>query len=394
MICKKCGNAIPDGAIFCNWCGERQIRQRKKTGSELKVPKPVQMSSGNWFIRLRINGQNINVTENTERACIEKARALKAGLLTEKKLRGDISTMTLSDACAKYIAKIEGRLSPSTKQGYEKIVNNQFPGLMKKQLGQITDKVLQDAVDAECKRPNSRGVPYAPKSVNNAYSFIAEVLEAYDVPHTTPRLPEEKKKPVQILTAEQVYEAVKGTEIELPCLLAMWLTFTISEIRGFTKSKSIRNGQISVMETVVDIDGKPVRKPTAKEAERARTQNIPPYIQELIDKVDGDIICPLSSQATNKRLQRRLEKFGYPVISFHKLRHISASASVALSIPAAYVKERGGWVSDYVVNRVYTHTFPKERLEADKKIDDYFTSIITAKNVNSSSNLASTEKEA
>lgn len=394
MKCKKCGNSIPDGSLFCNWCGERQIRQRKKAGAELKVPKPTQMSSGNWFIRLRINGENINVTEATERACIEKARALKAGLLTEKKFRSDVATMTLCEACNAHIAKIEGRLSPSTKQGYEKIVRMHFPELMKKKLGDINDKTIQAAIDAECKRISRRGKPYAPKTVNSAYFFVADVLDAYDVAHGTPRLPEEKKRPVQILTAEQVYSAVKGTDIELPCLLAMWLTFTISEIRGFTKSKSIRNGQISVMETVVDVGGKPVRKDAAKEAERARTQNIPPYIQQLIDAVDGDVICPLSSQATNKRLQRRLEKFGYPVISFHKLRHISASTSVALNIPAAYVKDRGGWVSDYVVNRVYTHTFPKERLEADKKMDDFFTDIINAQSVKTSSNSSSEKKKA
>ena len=394
MKCKKCGNSIPEGSVFCNWCGEKQIRSRKKAGAELKVPKPTQMSSGKWFIRLRINGENRNVTESTERACIEKARALKAGLLTEKRLRSDVASLTLEGACTAYIAKIEGRLSPSTKQGYEKIVRMHFPELMKKKLGDINDKTIQAAIDAECKRISRRGKPYAPKTVNAAYFFIADVLDAYDVTHGTPRLPEEKKRPVQILTAEQVYEAIKGTEIELPCLLAMWLTFTISEIRGFTKSKSIRNGQISVMETVVDIGGKPVRKEAAKEAERARTQNIPPYIQQLIDDVDGDVICPLSSQATNKRLQRRLEKFGYPVISFHKLRHISASTSVALNIPAAYVKDRGGWVSDYVVNRVYTHTFPKERLEADKKMDDFFSDIINAQNVKSSSNSSSEKKKA
>ena len=82
----------------------------------------------------------------------------------------------------------------------------------------------------------------------------------------------------------------------------MWMTFTISEIRGFTKSRSIHDGQISVVETVVDINGKPVRKPYGKEEERSRTLDIPPYIMALIDAVDGDVICPLSSQAVNKRL--------------------------------------------------------------------------------------------
>ena len=30
MVCKNCKMAIDDDSIFCKWCGERQIRERKK----------------------------------------------------------------------------------------------------------------------------------------------------------------------------------------------------------------------------------------------------------------------------------------------------------------------------------------------------------------------------
>lgn len=36
MVCKNCKRAIDADSIYCKWCGERQIRERKKKG-EVKV---------------------------------------------------------------------------------------------------------------------------------------------------------------------------------------------------------------------------------------------------------------------------------------------------------------------------------------------------------------------
>lgn len=372
MKCKNCKRDIDSDSIFCKWCGRRQI---KEAGKDIRVPTPRQLPSGNWYIQMRTDGQSYSITEDTEAKCRAKAIAIKAGLIDQKKKPDSI---TLRTACLRYIDSGKDRRRPTSTQGYEKIVNNHFPTLMEMSLSKISSDVLQKAIDIECGRPNQLGRKYSPKSIHNAYHFVAEVLTAYHVDYDTPRLPEKKRKPVQILTAEQVYSAVKGTEIELPCLLAMWMTFTISEIRGLTKSKSIRNGQISIVETVVDVGGECVRLQGGKEETRTRTHDIPPYIMQLIDAVTGDIICPLSSQATNKRLQRLLEKHGLPAISFHKLRHIAASTAAALGVPPAYNKDRGGWKTDHIMNTVYTHTFTSERKAADMLINAHFESIISS----------------
>lgn len=343
----------------------------------MKVPKPRKLPSGNWFIQLRLGGESVPVTNADEKACIKEAQYIKAEYLAGKRVKSDKNEQKLKDACTDYIETKRSRLSPSTIQGYEKIRDNNFQEIMDKPICELTWDILDGAIAQECAKKSRRGKPLSAKSITNSFMFIISVLRFKKIKYDDAfSLPELKKKPVIILPAADVYNAVKGTEIELPCLLAMWLTMSISEIRGLTKSKSIHNGQISIVETVVDIDGKPVRKEGGKESERTRTQDIPPYIQGLIDEVDGDIICPLSSQTVNKRLGRLLEKHGLQPISFHKLRHISASTMAALNIPTNYARDKGGWKTDYTMQRVYTHTFTEERKNADAKMDVFFEQII------------------
>jgi integrase len=346
----------------------------------MKIPKARQLQSGSWFIQLRIDGQSIPVTESTEDRCEARAYSIKSGLI---KARPKSTNIALKDACNKYIETMRSRLSPSTVQGYEKIRDNAFPRLMEKPLSSITNKILNDAIGEECSRISPRtGKKYASKTIINNYLFVAAVLNVY-APDLIKRvsLPELKDKPIAILTAEEVYKAVKGSSVELPVLLSMWLSLSMSEIRGLTKSKSISQDkkQISVVETVVDIDGKPVRKEGGKEEKRSRTLALPAYLSKLIADVDGDIIVPMTAQTISKRFYSLLNKAGLPHINFHKLRHINASVMAMLQVPEPVANARGGWKTDYTRKRVYTHTFSEERKAADSKIDAYFSNIIKQK---------------
>ena len=65
---------------------------------------------------------------------------------------------------------------------------------------------------------------------------------------------------------------------------------------GLKESKSISGDYITIVEVVVDVDRKPLRKSLAKNYNRNRRHKIPPYIHQLIDQVDGDIIVPASGK--------------------------------------------------------------------------------------------------
>ena len=66
-------------------------------------------------------------------------------------------------------------------------------------------------------------------------------------------LPQVMERIVELPSAADVLRIIKGTDIELPVLLAAWLSFSMSEVRGLTKSKSISGDYITIREVVVDV---------------------------------------------------------------------------------------------------------------------------------------------
>lgn len=346
----------------------------------MKVPEPRKLPSGTWFIQLRLGGESISVSALTKKDCIRQAELIKAqhrAAAQEKKY----TACTVGQAVDEYIQK-KAALSPTTLQGYEKIRAQYFQSLMDVPLKKLTLEKINDAIYSEQNRTSRRGKPLSAKTICAAWHLISTALKHKGVRFSEPPdLPEIKKKPVQILSFDEIYPAIKGSDIELECLLAAWMSLTISEIRGLTKSKSIYNGKLTIVETVVDVHNQPVRKEGGKETERVRVLDIPPYIQTLIDRVEGDVLCTKSSQTINKRYQRLLEKAGLPQSSFHKLRHTFASEAARLMIQPEIIQQIGGWKTPHIMKTVYTHTFAPPRLDADARMNAYYDSVVENANV-------------
>lgn len=335
--------------------------------------------SGKWMARVYSHSENgkrvyKSFTASTKR----EAEHLASEYLMHRDRMSSVRNWTLGEAIDAYIKLKESVLSPITIKGYRDIRKSSFQGIMDVPIDNLTSEILNDAVRNEMERPlnNKSGTPSA-KTIKNAYGLISSTLARYlpdrvyrvDLPKTTRRirtLPE----------PADIYSAIKGTRIELACLLSMWLSFTESEIRGLTKSRSIEGNYITIREVVVRVGTEDVRKRLAKTDARTRRHRMPPYIMELIDQVEGDVIVPYTPGVLYYDLQRALRKAGIPQISFHDLRHINASVMAVLHIPDKYAQERGGWKTDNIMKTVYTETFSKERTKVDDAMDAYFTRVL------------------
>ena len=355
------------------------------------------LPSGSWNCKVYSHTEKIKLPDGTtkdkriyksftcdipgpqgKRACEKMAAEWAAE--KERLASNSEEAMTLGEATDKYIeSRVALGRSPSTIQGYRYIRQTAFQDLMDKQVSRITIRDIQAALEVEMRRKLRKGTVPSPKRIKNEWLLISSVLHRYgnkNLDLDKVELPQVNDRFVALPTAETVFHLVKGTEIELPVLLAAWLSFSMSEILGLTKSKSINGDYISIREVVVNVSGKPIRKSMAKNPTRNRTHRIPPYIKSLIDQVQGDVIVPLSSRALYEKWIAIQRNAGMEPITFHDLRHLNASVMAMLRIPDKYAQERGGWKTDQIMKRIYTQTFPEERVRVDDIIDGYFDGIM------------------
>ena len=330
-----------------------------------------------------VNGKRIykSFTASTKK----EAEYLAAQFQLEKKEKQKtINNMTVREAINAYIDSREYlNLSPTTIQDYKCIKRFAFQDIMDMKLEDLDESILQEAVNMESQRKCTRkaGKTITAKRLRNEWGLLSSTLHKYapglkgiteiiELPRIEERVPD-------LIPAEVLLPAIVGTDIELAVLLAAWLSFTMSEVRGLTKSKSISGDYIRIAEVTVVVDGKDVTKSIAKNKYRNRTHRIPPYIKGLIDKVDGDRLVPYTGPTLYHKWIKFLDANNLPHMTFHDLRHLNASVMALLRIPDKYAQDRGGWKSDYVMKKVYTQTFPEARVQVDNKIDNYFDNIIS-----------------
>lgn len=87
------------------------------------VPKAHKMTSGNWYICLRLRSRSVSVTETTEKKCVREAQRIKADYLAGKRLETvhKHDAPTLRAAIDQYIAERQNILSPATLRGYRSV---------------------------------------------------------------------------------------------------------------------------------------------------------------------------------------------------------------------------------------------------------------------------------
>lgn len=332
-----------------------------------------QLPSGSWFIRIYDGDLKKQVSFTSQmqgKAGKNEVELMARQYLAGKKQKKERGK-TIGEAIDEYISLKENILSPTTISGYRKYRRTSLDGLCDILIKDITQQDIQAYF-------NKQALTLSPKSIHNAHGLLSAVLGVYApelrLKTTLPKIP---KKIKHIPEVEEVWRAIYKTEIELPCLLAMWCSLRMSEVRGLRKS-DIVDGVLTVERTIVNADNEHIEKDSTKTIESTRQIELPEYIISLVEALpeEQEYLTTIKDHALYMRFVRRLNKCGVKHMSFHDLRHLNASIMLMLGIPDKYAMERGGWSTNSTLKSVYQHTFSTERKAADKKINDYFNSVL------------------
>lgn len=166
----------------------------------------------------------------------------------------------------------------------------------------------------------------------------------------------------------------KGTDFELPFLLAVWLGLRTSEIRGLTWD-CLDGDILTIKQAMVDSeDGPQLKQP--KTYSGNRKLKVPPYIMGLLDETPhtNEYIVHATRNVLYKHLQRACARCGAQPFRFHDLRHVNASVMLRLNVPDKYAMERMGHSTNNMLKNVYQHTMDDKAVAVADAVDGFFES--------------------
>ena len=334
----------------------------------MKVPKPRKVSSGNYFIQMRLGGESITVTEPTERACIRSAQIIKANYLAGlKTLSRSKTSLTLRKAIDNYIKERENILSPSTIRGYRTIQNSRFLRYLDRDVSKINWQKMCNDEAGLC----------SAKTLKNAWRFVCSVLRKSGVEPPDITMPQSEPSEKPFLAPDDIkkfVKAVHGEPCEIPALLAL-SSLRRSEICALTWD-NVKSDHIIVKgAAVLDENNNVIYKKENKNETSAR--KVPILIPELKNALDAveekeGLVWKGSLNTIYKQVNRVCRKNNLPLVGVHGLRHSFASLAYHLQIPEQIAMEIGGWSDVGTMRKIYTHIAKQDMERYKTKLSDFF----------------------
>ena len=284
------------------------------------------------------------------------------------------SSMTVLEAFAAYLETKEGVLSPATIRGYESIKRSHIENdpIGKIRLSKLTIVDVQKWVN------DAYAAGMSPKTLGNHFGLLVSAIKmqdpSIDLSHVT--LPQKEKFVGHTPSDDEVKALIEYAnkpekrDLYISILLAAFGPLRRSEACALT-DQDIDGNTITINKAVVKApDGSWITK-TTKTIDSTRTIEFPDFVINELKGIKGPLISCNPDQL-HHRFRRAIKYSGLPHFRYHDLRHYGASIMHALGVPDVYIRQRGGWSSDYVMKRVYIDALEAEKKKQAGKINRHF----------------------
>ena len=352
-----------------------------------------QRPDGRWTASVDlgiVNGKRRRkyVYGKTRKEVAEKLKALHTQQQQGVKLAG--GTKTVEQHLAWWLEHVvRAERSSSTYVTYESLIRVHIVPT----IGAIK---LRDLTAERCQELwNALKTTLAPRSIKSCRAIVVTALELAvrwgDIPRNVATLTEmptvEKHEPplVDQDKARRLLKAAAGERLEALLYAALETGCRIGELIALRRrdldlvKRAIRvEGSMGRSLKTEDAPSRPQRGPT--KGRKPRTLTISPQLaarlREHLQRVDAERAeaddwddhglvfpssrgTPLLQQSVGEALARVLERAGLEPMTFHSLRHWSASLMLANGVSPAVVKERLGHAAYATTMDIYAHVIPQ-----------------------------------
>ena len=337
----------------------------------MKLPTPRKLPSGSWYVRVQTKDGVVNITCKTEKECIARAAAVKAGLADEKK-----NGLTVSKAIDKYIEGRQNVLSPSTIRGYRCIQRTRLQSMMEKRIDSVTQEQWQRAVNAEAKLCNA-------KTLQNAWRFMAGVIADQTGKRLTVRLPQVIQNDLPFIAPDDIpafLACAKGDSQEIAVLLGL-SGLRRSEILNVRwEDIDTANGRIYVRGSAVQDDNNVLihKNENKNQSSRRVVPFMLPQLKEAVEVADrsGEYVVTCYPTTIAKAVTRICDRAKIGRVSPHGLRRSFASLCYHLGVPEHICMKAGGWSDIYTMRKIYTKISEADMNKHGEMIEDFFKSVM------------------
>lgn len=260
---------------------------------------------------------------------------------------------------ANYILK---RLKPSTIRGYNVNLNNHIlPYLSEKDVDKLTVNDLDDLTDKlAAKGLSNKSIVYVHATLRKMYSYAVKRSYVLYTPYSAFDLPRVEKYHHTVLNSEQITKLLvltKNTDMYIPIMLAVRYGLRRGEILGIMPKIDIDFPACTLhVQRTLTVEGGKKQITSCKTSNSDRRLLLADE-DVIILKKSGNkqFLVNISPNMVDKKFKSIIQKYDFPDVRFHDLRHSYATYMLSQGVNPKIVSQVLGHSGIDITLDLYSH---------------------------------------